>query len=1059
MSGLSKWLLAFSAIAFAVCLAPLHAQGLPDVERIEAEGLKLIILGKDGKRTGVLSGRTASKTKDGLVSIVGAELSIKSADDEFKLEAPSFSYLPSTNEIIYSKGMTVHLPDSGEINVPPGKGTLLIEPDVVLHLESQARMEFRSGPEDAPTMRASVPEPVFDMTIERGPDGQKSKSMLLQSKLGGEVEFNIGRMPITGDTPETGPDKPVRIKVVCFGPMKLRVSGEDQLTSLHMQRRVSMTANNEKESLTIQSTSLDVEAKTSEGSDATSLPQGISMKASGNVLIEGQRINGLANEMTYNESMLENQDTRILTLDGQPRLTITDDPEAAPVGTKRLELTAQDSITMKTPVTATKPDQMELELQNQGRIQRFVGTNQQWQLYGKRIEIAAWREPSNFESVRDPSYRFDVEASGYAPLIRVQPVEEDDAAKHLSRATIYGATANGEVNDGLGQFHVRGLKILVLAQLQQGLAAQFRTNIGLDANKETPADKSQLTVRSNEAVSLNIRLGEDTPENSKTSEFSIQAIGNVELDHQPMQRDDSQLVTMTGQDVALRVSGRQLKSAHIHGGDARISVGYDLLSCEQLDVFEADGMQKSKVVGPGTLTLRQTTTLANLRNMLALLPRQTLGSTREQSPDAGWIDFDGTISIETKEGYHLLNMLKPRAYLVFGEFEPPRAGRAGFTDLLELKDPEVQTLFTARGNLLRVESRDVGGRAINVVSLVGNPELDSKLDGFIARASDSIVISGTEVDGEEEVPFTVQIKVDAELMISNASEFLGEYVEEGAFAYDKSWQMTAHDYLEITTRPLDGQWLSAAPTETTVGFGDVRAALVAATKTGTPESMKRGVIEAEQLLKRATGERDAVTGLPPLEVAQPREALRDFRRVYYTLHRAQLESAGSSKREALLKLARAQVRRIRARLGSLIDVSGSGGVDCFFYSSSDSVPPMSISMTAFSITFSGAGDLVGTELEGPVVVRREGYTLRADEVDGQIDGFLVLKGAALDLPKESQIEVEGMERISILRKESRGEQASGNRRIRRTIVTRVTGKKLKVKIVLQGENAGESSKE
>jgi hypothetical protein len=1037
-------------VAFATSA---RAQGLPDVDEIDAEGLKLIILGKDGKRTGVLSGKTAKKSKDGQISISSAELIFLGGEEEIKLKAEELNYSSGSSEISYPKGMTVEMPDGAVIDVPGGTGSLTIEPNIVLHLESPGEMEFRTGDKDASSIHAKVPEPVFDLTVKRNDGGQELKFLKLKSDLGGEVDFGLIRMPVVGSNDASKPQKPAKAKITCFGPMELSVAGKDRLTSLHMQRRVSMKLESETDSLSINSTTLEVTGRQI-GSDRdspemTAISE-LSMQASGNVVIGGNRINGFANEMSYEETGEQSKAERVLKLNGQPKLTIIEDNKntepSSPAG--RLKLSAQHEITMRTPAAdVVEQNKVHLQLLIQGRIQRFVGEQQVWQLFGKRVDVDTWRD-ENMNS----SYKFDVDASGFAPVIRVQPVEDKETKRQLGRATVYGREANGQVSNDVGTFNVAGSEILVLSQLQQVLASQFRKNIGLEEGRADDG-QSQLMVRANETVSLTIAMGENAGSDA-LSEFKVQAKGEVELDHQPLQRDDSRLVTMTGNDIALHVQGDKLKSAHIHGGTARISVGFDLLSCEQLDVYEENNVQKSSIRGPGTLYLRQTTTLKNLRKMLALLPRQTLGLAKGKDPDAGWIEFAGTVSIESNQKHYLMSMLQPKAYLVYGDFEPPRAGRTGFIDLRELRDPEVQGLFNASAGLLRVESRDVAGRAINVVSLVQNPVMDSALDGFRARALDSIVISGTEVDDDREVPFTVQIKVDAELTITNASEFLGEYVSDGVFAYDKSWQLTAGDFLEITTRPLDGLW-SGEPTETKPGFGDVRGALRAANKLGNPHEMKLSLRHAQTLLDRATGEREPISGLPPLEVAQPRKAGDDFNRVFYTLHRATLESASSPERARLMRLAKSQTRSIHARLGSLVDISGSGGVDCFFHSSKQDVPSMSVSMQAFSLTFSGAGDLVGTDVTGPLVVRREGYTLRGSDVEGQFNGTLLLKDAELILPSESQIEVEGMDRITIRQSESRKERLSGERKVRRTIITRVTGKKLKVKVSLQDHNGEE----
>lgn len=1101
MSGLSKLLPALFLLLLAV---PLHGQGLPDIDRIDVEGLRLIILGKDGKRSGVLSAKTATKSKEGKVRMTGAVLSMKRGKSEFKLEADQFNYVPADNTIEYPKGMKVMLPDGGEITVPAGHGTLVIKPDIILHMESSGVMKFRLGAEAVSTISGKVPEPVLDVTLKQTEDKQELEILVLKSDRGGEIEVKMEHMPIFSSPnkdEDTEAEKVLAVaKINCKGRMKLKIVGEDHLTTLHMQRRVKMDIQSDKENLIITSTTFEVSGKRgtikTKGAEVAVFT-GVSMKASGNVLIEGDRINGYANEMTYSEipEEVKSQDgqndqkkyVRVLTLKDQPRLIIKDE-EHTPVGDKapekRIELNAHESITMRTPAGINAPDEMNLQLLVQGRIQRFVGEQRLWQLYGKRVDIRSWKEPAETKKPKDkkdkakaePNYEFSAEASGYAPIIRVHPIESADAAAQLSRATVYGKTASGKVIDGLGKYKIEGSEVLLLSQLQRLLAVQFRKNIGSEDqnnSSEPEIEKSQLVVRANQSVTLEIKISDDNkkPEEKNSDIFRIRAIGQVELDHQPMQRNDSKLVTMTGHDIELHLVGDNLKSAHIHGGSARISVGFDLLSCEQFDIYEEEGKQKSKIQGPGTLTLREPETLVNLRRMLALLPRQEHAKKNGKVPDAGWVDFEGTVTIESSktvteetpetpkltEYNYLLNMLKPRATLVFGEFEQPRPGRIGFVDVAELRDPDVEILFTASAGLLRVDVKEmketvgkelVDERVINVVSLVSNARIDSKLDGFKARGSTSIVISGTEVKKGEEVPFTVQINQDALLTITKASEFLGKYVDDGIFAYNKQWTLQAGDHLQITTRPLDGLWSHTGSEGNPPSFNDVRKLLLNAEKENSISEISLFLKQARQLLIRATGERQTLIGVPPLEIAQPRKALLDFTRVKYTLHRAQLEVIGSKKRKQLIGRAKGQMQNIRARLGSLIDLSGDGGVRCTFESSSAKVPPMTVLMQAFSLTFSGSGGLVGTDISGPVVLRREGYTIRGSDVEGHFNGTLKLKDAQLELPVESRIEVEGMDFITVRQRETGKERTSGGRAVRRTVITRITGKKLKVKISL-----------
>lgn len=1079
--------ISFLALFFMLSQASLSAQGLPDVDRIDVEDLTLVILGPDGKRRGILSGKKASKGEDGKVRMEGASLVTKATENEFKIEAKNFIYTPGTSAIEFPEGLTITLPDGGQISVPSGTGTFLLEPDIVLHMESDGKMTMRSGAKDDSTISASVPEPVLDMKFKRDKTRHELESMTLAGNRGGTVVVKLKHMPIL-DSPVLDKKNPMEntqnkepvASLTCFGPMLITMTGPNRKTKLSMTRRVSMKLESASENLSVFSTTLVMEGEQTKTKDAaTNLSSftGVSLLASGNVRVEGNRINGISSELQYKEEEPLSDSgklIRILMLNGQPRLNIE---EAARLPDAKREtssekplavirLTAQESIVMKTPAGIGAPDEMDLVLTSQGRVQRFINGQEQFQIFGKLVTVHSWNvekitktSDSKEISVTQTNYSFAVESSGYAPVVRALPIGKEDDARQLSRATVYGKHAEGSVIDGFGRFQATGKEILVISQLKQAL------DINIGPTKKTTSERtdSKLIVRADKSVDLEIQLA--TPESAgkreskvSHSEILIHAIGNVELDHQPLPRNDSKLLTMSGSDVLLHIADELLKAAHIHGGNARISVGHDLLECESIDILDEDGVQKSNIQGPGSLTFRELATLQELRKMLALLPRQSMSKNNNQSevmPDAGWIDFEGEIKIESSDmkdnESYLMTMHKPRAFMVYGGFENPRSGRTGFKDLAELTGTEVETLFKSRADLMRVESRKIEKRAANVVTLLGKPRINSELDGFVASAEHSIVISGTELQQGAEVPFTVQLIDNAVLEIKKSSNFLGEYVDEGVFAYDDKWVLSSGGHLAISTRPLDGLWEYSTAEETPPIFAQVRKALAAVRKLESPQDMEASLKLARALLIRATGERNPLLETAPLEIAQPREALREFGRPFFTLHRAQLATLGGERRNKLMSIARGQISAIHARLGSLIDISGQGGVDGSFYSSNKKVPPLLVNMQAFSFTFSGGGDLVGTDIEGPMFVRRKGYTVRGADMEGQFDGQILLKDVKIELPPESKIEIEGVDHITLRQRETRKERVDGDRDRRRTIITRITGKKLKVKVSLVKE--------
>jgi hypothetical protein len=139
-------------------------------------------------------------------------------------------------------------------------------------------------------------------------------------------------------------------------------------------------------------------------------------------------------------------------------------------------------------------------------------------------------------------------------------------------------------------------------------------------------------------------------------------------------------------------------------------------------------------------------------------------------------------------------------------------------------------------------------------------------------------------------------------------------------------------------------------------------------------------------------------------------------------------------------------RRARALLGSLVDVVGSGGVSGKFQSSKPTVPPLTLAMNEALFTFDGLGQIVDVSADGPIEVSRGSYTITGTRLSRARDGTLTVHGANITLPEDTGVQIEGVRSVAL--RQRAGGDVGAERRVERTMVTRVTGKKLKVSVKL-----------
>src|SRR5690606_29936262 len=92
---------------------------------------------------------------------------------------------------------------------------------------------------------------------------------------------------------------------------------------------------------------------------------------------------------------------------------------------------------------------------------------------------------------------------------------------------------------------------------------------------------------------------------------------------------------------------------------------------------------------------------------------------------------------------------------------------------------------------------------VNLLRLEGNALVASVMDGIHATAEEAIEISGAEEQQATQNPFTALLLGSSMLRIDDAGRFFGDYVSDGALAYDGRWVLYAGSRLELTLRPID----------------------------------------------------------------------------------------------------------------------------------------------------------------------------------------------------------------------------------------------------------------
>jgi hypothetical protein len=1042
--------LKISLLALLVAAAGgLGAQFLPDIDRFEVENVRLILLDDNGIRRGVLKGELARKQRDGLVHVENAELRVERGEEAFVILADVFDYTPATSAFDCPEGLTAELPRGGFMSIPKGKGTIDYADGVKFTMTVEGEARLRDGPENAALVDARIMNPVItadfravqvSKEVKVGAETKVVQAETLALEIltiagdrGGECKLSLSRLPSVVENDTGGPST---VTVGCFGDVSVIVREAD--AELHMLRRARMALDDGEFEVTSNLLSIRglieqvPKDKAKDGSEIGASLTEMAIDAEQTVGLKGETFNGRCAILRYREF----GPRREIRMETDASLTFDqgDTPEGARVA---VELRARDYIDVQVPDTGTgrTPSEVATELSGNASAKRLVDASMEWQISGLFVRLfSVLDEGATREGVYNHS--FDVNAGGYTPLLRVAGVQPENDLPEIQRASVFGARGEGTYTAGRIFVRVHGPEVLGVVHSDAPLADMLKVAMGLrkpdeDDGKPVPPPRrdGRLTIRANTVLEINLAT-------VSAGDFALAAEGAVQLDHEPLPRDDANLVTLTGDALALELRAGALIMARLRAApaaDAIATMGYDLLICRDLDVHEHGDGLRSTLGGPGRLVVRDEGSVEYFRRALDRLPKRPQ-DRQVPPPDAAWLDFGGSFRADTSALNRTLEVDQPDFRLVDGDFEQPRAGRTAIDDLDELVDPAVVLLYQITGLRLYAASARATPDAtpVNVLRLEGDAYVNSRLDRFTASAREAIELSGSEDQAAADAPFSVVLLRDAHLHIEDAALFFGDYVRSGVFSYDGGWMLDAAGRLEITFRPIE----SSGPDD-----DNARAALTRSLQDFrvTADRLYSLMQAVEALRAITTGARPAAPG-----AGQPWEALAEAEAAERSMRRAlRLEMQRDPAHWVERAAATRSARRARALLSTLIDVAGSGGLRGRFLSGNSGVPPLTLTMSKALFTFDGLGRIVDVSAGGPIEVSRDTYTIKGSSLRRSSDGTLTLDGASITLPPDTGVAVSGVRAVSMRQAETVA--TSG---IRRTMITRVSGKDLKVRVKL-----------
>ncbi len=1062
MSALRSSLLALLALT----AASLAAQGLPDVERLEIKNYRVIFLDDDGRRA-VLEGSRAHKRADGLVQVDDAKLRVFSGEDVYSITAKEFNYSPKTGAFACPSGLSTELPDGGTLTFPPGKGELSLGDPLTLKLTSPGDATLKTG--DG-ALSASIKDPTASLELDTVkapnaagklvPTGFKLKKLELKSTRGASMTVKLDSVPnLQGEQTEAA-----SVTLGCFGDASLELTDGGERASLSMLRRASMQVLSENQDFQVTSEYIELQGdlkrvprdeKKPKGEQITVLTN-VQFTATSNVQLRGKGMRGRGGELTYRQLPLHTE----LRLGIYPELTLDRGEDEDTKELIAMNLRADDYVDVFARNTegGGSPQSARVELFGGANVKRLRNGVPDWQIVGTQVRLFSWRD-----TAKSYSHSFDVVGQGFSPLLSVFPgaVPGAGEAPEVSRATVTGSRAEGTLIGNRCDVRVDGPETMAVVYADFAMADVLRTALGLRSRAPIPRRDGRLTVNARDTLELGVLTTRDG-----AGDLRIAAHGQVSLVHYPLPRDDANLVSLTGSVVAVELVDGILRSADLaaEGTEGAVAtLGYDLLLAGNLRTRGSGGVLVTEVDGPGRLVVRDRDSIQFFLDTLNRLPRRNPEERDLPSPDAGWVEFGSKCTIASlrdagKEESRTLEIEQPRAFLVYGDFEPPRAGASALNDLAELRLPEVQHLYHLSGERAFMRSfRSLAPGpdgeeppAINVLRLEGDAVVRSDMDGVDAAASTAIEITGAQGKDGSESPFTAVLLGSSQLHLERAAEFFGQYVRTGVFSYDGEWVLKADDRLELTMRPVD----TVFPGKSLKAVRDLLGKAVA--KKVFPRTSRKVVrdllgeavtkklevaariefaTQARDALARAIGDIDTGAENVPAELEQPRKALDaiDAARAMLSGETPLLPDQDEDSRE---KEALGGLRRARKLLDALIDIAARGGLEADFYARNVGTPPMNLTLRDLVVTFNGAGDVIALDATGPILLKRDQYELRGSRLSQGKDGSAKLDGAAIKLPDDTGVTVEGMRSISLVPTENRG------------VMTRVSGVRMRVRIKL-----------
>lgn len=1039
-------------LIFSLCAHGVAAQFLPDINRFEVENARLVLLDNDGKRLGVLEGAKARRDDAGQVSVSDAVLTFQRAGGAMVVRAPEFLYAPRTSKFECPQGLTADLPDGGLLSVPKGSGTIEFDGAIRLNMKCQGDVTLRLGPEgsDAGLLQAWITDPDVAVRADELPTPGAAaggtpklalESVSITGQRGGNLRLRLAQAPAFATESGSGPALAV---LSCFGDIGLHVTEQVSRARLNMLRRCRMALEETPaegpdavkglrpgNDFAITSTSLEIRGDVQQAEEGTGLryPE---FDAIGNVQLASERLRGSGQKLLYRESTFEHS----ARLEENASLELRPQP-FAPAPVPRLVFRAADYVYLSSPLS-TRDDgaqagefqmqELSSELSGSAKVERYAGDTLEWQLRGTVVRMFSYRSGPDAEF----QHRFDAYAEGYSALLRIL-AQEPQGEINVKAAAAFGLRAEGGFEGGRAKARIYGPEVLAVVDSDFALAHELRKALGLrEPALDNETYTGRLTVRAQGLLDLDVGAESSVAASSvaASDRMAVSAQGAVVLTHESLPRDDRRLVVLSGEAVALAMEGGLLTGSRIapaEGGVIRATLGFDLLECTGLLSDATPATSRTQLSGPGTLTVRDPDSIVYVHETLDRLPKAE-GKPPALRPDAGWFRFGATMQLRSTDDSRTLDCDLPELTLVYGEFQPPRAGLGAFNDLAELTEPEVQEIYFIRADSLYAHTQGREDAAVNVIRLAGNPLVRSSQDGIRAAARTAIEMSGADRQREADAPFTLVMLDDAVVDIDRAGDFFGAYVAQGVFGYDGAWRLTGKQRLEVTQRPL-----AAAGVEVLPG---ARAHLEVADRDGTTADQRRDeVAKALSLLAGIQLPGDA--RLTRTEQMQPLRARDELATAARKLQRADAASLASARRH---------IRRALALISVVYDVAGAGGVLGEFKSADADTPAMNLAMNEALFSFNGLGEVVIATAAGPVTLSRGGYVVTGKELKRGQDGTLTLEQASISLPEDTGVEVFGVERVSLRQLSDRTESDEGE--ATRTLITRISGRKLGVRLNL-----------